>query len=133
MTDIFFDSIIFNIRRIENMATKKSSSSKSTKSSSSSSSSSRKSSVWGLNKISFWMIVAVTFLYAVSLILSAIDANKLMTAVRILQGIATAIMIVIVAILAWRYVRPKPVVWKVLYIICLLIVIAGIIVPLCLG
>ena len=112
------------------MATKKSSSSKS---SSSSSSSSSKRSVWGLNKISFWVIVAVTVLYAVSLILSAIGGSGLMTAVRILQGIATAIMIVIVAILAWRYVRPKPMVWKVLYIICLLIVIAGIIVPLCLG
>ena len=109
------------------MATKKSSSSKS---SSSSSSSSSKRSVWGLNKISFWVIVAVTVLYAVSLILSAIGGSGLMTAVRILQGIATAIMIVIVAILAWRYVRPKPMVWKVLYIICLLIVIAGIIVPL---
>ena len=56
-----------------------------------------------------------------------------MTAVRILQGIATAIMIVIVAILAWRYVRAKQMVWKVLYVICLLIVVAGIIVPLCLG
>lgn len=115
------------------MATKKSSTTKSKSSSSSSSSSSRRSSVWGLNKISFWVIVAVTILYAVSLVLSAIDANKLNTAVMVLQGIATAIMIIIVAILAWRYVRPKPVVWKVLYIICLLIVVAGIIVPLCLG
>ncbi len=113
------------------MATKKSSSTKSSSSKSSSSSSSKKT-VWGLNKISFWTIVAVTFLYAVSLILSAINANKLNTAIKALQGIATAIMIVIVAILAWRYVRSKPVVWKVLYVICLLIVIAGIIVPLCL-
>lgn len=113
------------------MATKKSSSTKSSSSKSSSSSSSKKT-VWGLNKISFWTIVAVTFLYAVSLILSAINASKLNTAIKALQGIATAIMIVIVAILAWRYVRSKPVVWKVLYIICLLIVIAGIIVPLCL-
>ncbi len=110
------------------MATKKSSSSKS----SSSSSSSKKSNFWGLNKISFWTIVAVTVLYAVSLILSAINANSLNTAIKALQGIATAIMIVIVAILAWRYVRSKQVVWKVLYVICLLIVIAGIIVPLCL-
>ena len=110
------------------MATKKSSSSKS-----SSSSSSSKRTVWGLNKISFWVIVAVTILYAVSLVLSAIGGTGLMTAVRILQGIATAIMIVIVAILAWRYVRAKQMVWKVLYVICLLIVVAGIIVPLCLG
>lgn len=113
------------------MATKKSSNSKSTSSSSSSSSSKR--TVWGLNKVSFWVIVAVTVLYAISLILSAIGGNGLMTAVSILQGIATAVMIVIVAILAWRYVKPKQTVWKVLYVICLLIVIAGIIVPLCLG
>ncbi len=106
------------------MATKKSSSSKSSTTKSSSS----KRNVWGLNKISFWTIVAVTFLYAVSLILSACGIN--MKVVSALQGVATAIMIIIVAILAWRYVRPKQMVWKVLYVICLLIVIAGIIVPL---
>ena len=94
---------------------------KKTKSSSSSSSSSSKKTVWGLNKISFWTIVAVTFLYAVALVLSACKVNA--TVVSALQGVATAIMIIIVAILAW----------KVLYIICLLIVVAGIIVPLVLG
>ena len=106
------------------MATKKtsSSSSKSTKSSSS------KKTVWGLNKISFWTIVAVTVLYAIALILSACNINA--TVVNALQGIATAIMIVIVAILAWKYVRSKQMIWKVLYFVCLLIVIAGIIVPL---
>ena len=108
------------------MATKKTTTKKS--SSSSSSSSSSKRTVWGLNKISFWTIVAVTFLYAVSLVLAACNVN--LKVVSALQGVATAIMIIIVAILAWRYVRPKPMVWKVLYIICLLIVIAGIIVPL---
>ena len=64
------------------------------------------------------------------MVLAAIGGNNLMTVVGILNGIATAIMIIIVAILAWRYVRAKQMVWKVLYIICLLIVIAGIIVPL---
>ncbi len=108
------------------MATKKTTTKKS--SSSSSSSSSSKRTVWGLNKISFWTIVAVTFLYAVSLVLAACNVN--LKVVSALQGVATAIMIIIVAILAWRYVRPKPMVWKVLYVICLLIVIAGIIVPL---
>ena len=108
------------------MATKKTTTKKS--SSSSSSSSSSKRTVWGLNKISFWTIVAVTFLYAVSLVLAACNVN--LKVVSALQGVATAIMIIIVAILAWRYVRPKQMVWKVLYVICLLIVIAGIIVPL---
>ena len=110
------------------MAEKKTSS-KSTSSKSSSSSS--KKTMWGLNKISFWTIVAVTILYAIALILSACGVSA--TAVSALQGIATAIMIVIVSILAWRYVKPKPMVWKVLYFVCLLIVIAGIIVPLVLG
>ena len=116
-----------------NMATQKKSSSSQSKSSSSSSSSSSKKTFWGLNKISFWTIVAVTILYAISIILAAIGGDGLMTAVKVLQGIATAIMIVIVAILAWKYVRPKQMVWKVLYFVCLLIVIAGIIVPLVLG
>ncbi len=104
------------------MATKKTSTSSSNKSSST------KKTVWGLNKISFWTIVAVTMLYAIAMILSACGIDP--KAVSALQGVATAIMIIIVAILAWRYVRPKQMVWKVLYIICLLIVIAGIIVPL---
>ena len=99
----------------------------SSKSSKSSSSSSKRSG-WGLNKISFWTIVAVTVLYAIALILSACGINA--TVVNALQGLATAIMIVIVAILAWRYVRSKQMIWKVLYFVCLLIVIAGIIVPL---
>ena len=113
------------------MAEKKTSSSSSKSTSSKSSSSSSKKTMWGLNKISFWTIVAVTILYAIALILSACGVSA--TAVSALQGIATAIMIIIVSILAWRYVKPKQMVWKVLYFVCLLIVIAGIIVPLVLG
>ena len=70
----------------------------------------------------------VTLLYAISLVLSACKINS--RVIGALQGLATAIMICIVAVLAWRYVRSKQLVWKVLYIICLLIVIAGIVVPL---
>lgn len=97
----------------------------------SSSSSSRNGGLWGLNKISFWTIVAVTILYAVALILAACGVTSV--AVSALQGVAAAMMIIIVSILAWRYVKPKPAVWKVLYFVCLLIVIAGIIVPLVIG
>lgn len=103
----------------------------SSKSSKSKSTSSSKRGMWGLNKISFWTIVAVTVLYAVALILAACGVTSV--AVSALQGVAAAMMIIIVSILAWRYVKPKQVVWKVLYFVCLLIVIAGIIVPLVLG
>lgn len=104
--------------------------SKKTKKSSSSKSSSN-GSFWSLNKISFWTIVAVTVLFAVSLILSAVGIG--LQIIGVLNGIATAIMIIIVSILAWRFVRSKPFVWKILYIICLLIVLAGIVVPLVLA
>lgn len=112
------------------MATKKSSSTKSSSSSTktTSSSSSSKRNVWGLNKISMYTIVAVALLYVISMILSLVGVN--FKVVSALQNLATAIMIVIVSILAWRYVKPKQMVWKVLYVICLLLVVAGVIVPL---
>lgn len=100
----------------------------SSSSSSSSKSSSKRSNVWGLNKISMYTIVAVAFLYAVSMVLAL--AGVSLKVVAVLQALATAIMIIIVSILAWRYVKAKPMVWKVLYVICLLLVIAGVIVPL---
>lgn len=94
----------------------------------SSSSSSKRSGGVSLNKISFWTIVAVALLYAVGLVLAACKLDSRI--VGWLQGVATAIMIIIVSILAWRHIRNKQAVYIVLYIICLLIVIAGIIVPL---
>ncbi len=108
------------------MATKKTNSTKS-ESTKKSSSSSR----WGLNKVSMYVMVAVALLYVVSLLLACFNVNSVV--VSALQGVASAIMIVIVAILAWRYVRPKQAVWKVLYVLCLLLVIVGIIVPLVLN
>ena len=104
-------------------STKSSNSSKST-----SSSSSRRSGFWGLNKISMYTLVAVALLYVVSLILSCVGIS--LKTISILNGVATAIMIIIVAILAWRYVRSKQMVWKVLYVLCLLLVIVGVVIPL---
>lgn len=107
---------------------KKSSSSSSSKSSSSKSSSSRKSTVWSLNKVSFYTLVAVALLYVIGMVFSLVGLPS--RAVSALQGVATAIMITIVAILAWRYVDSKQAVWKVLYILCLLLVLVGVIIPL---
>lgn len=83
---------------------------------------------WGLNKISFWCIGAMAILYLVASILSLCGVTT--KVIPALQGIATALAICIVAYLAWRYVRNKQTVWKVLYVVLLLVVILGIIVPL---
>ncbi len=96
--------------------------------SSTKSSSTKSSSGFSLNKFSLWVIIAVAVLYLVSMILSLCGVNFKIVAA--LQGVATAIMICIVAVLAWRYVAKKQLVWKVLYIVCLLVVIAGVIIPL---
>ena len=83
---------------------------------------------WGINKISMWTIVAVAVLYLISMILSLAGVN--LKVVSAIQGLATAIMICIVGVLAYRYVAKKPTVWKVLYIVCILVVVAGVIIPL---
>lgn len=110
-------------------ATTKSSTSKT--STTKKSSSPRKRTFWGLNKISFWLLGAAAILYLIGLILSAIDASKLATAVSVMQALATALMICVVAVLGWRYVRSKPTVWLVLYFTFMLVIVAGIIVPMC--
>lgn len=95
-------------------------------------SSKRTNSGWSLNKVSMWILVAAALLYVVAMILSLVGGINFVV-ISALQNIAMAVMVVIVSILAWRYVRNKEAVWKVLYILCLLLVIAGIIVPLCVG
>ena len=96
--------------------------------SSSKTTSTKSSNGFSLNKFSLWVIISVAVLYLVSMILSLCGLNFKIVAA--LQGVATAIMICIVAVLAWRYVAKKQAVWKVLYIVCLLVVIAGVIIPL---
>ena len=117
--------------------TTKSTSAKSTtssttqKSTQSSNKTSRRSggiNTWGLNKISFWCIGAMAIFYLIASILSLCGITS--KVIPALQGIATALAICIVAYVAWRYVKPKQTVWKVLYFVLLLVVILGIIIPL---
>lgn len=111
--------------------TKSSSSGTKTNTQTKKSSSMHKRTMWGLNKISFYLLGAVAILYLIGLVLSAIDASKLSTAVSVLQALATALMICVVGVLGWRYVRSKQTVWIVLYVTFMLVIVAGIIVPMC--
>lgn len=81
-----------------------------------------------LNKFSFYTICGIAILYIVSMILSLCGVSSV--AVGVMQAIAAICTIVIVSILAWRHVRTRTTVWKVLYLICMALVIVGIIVPL---
>ena len=83
---------------------------------------------WGLNKTSFYTIGAVAILYLIASILALCGVN--LKVVSALQGLATAFALCIVAFLAWKYVRGKAPVWKVLYFVLLLVVLLGVILPL---
>lgn len=88
----------------------------------------RSSGFWGLNKISFYTVAVVAIAYLVSMVLSLCGVNlKIVSAV---QNFATAVLICIVAYLAWKYVKSKPTVWKVLYFVLLLVLLVAIILPL---
>lgn len=108
------------------MAEKKSNSNKSTQKKSNSGG----GSSWSLRKISFYAMGANAFLYLLAMIFSLVGVDALASASRILLGVANGIMICIVAVLAWQYVAKKPVVWKVLYVIILLVVLIGSVLPL---
>lgn len=88
----------------------------------------KKSGSVSLAMVSFYTIVAAAVLYALALILQALQVSAAI--VGVLSNIAAAVMVIVVAIVAWRYVASRPMVWKVLYLICLLVVIIGIIIPL---
>lgn len=81
-----------------------------------------------LNKFSFYLFFSVAALYIVSMILSLVKVRSIV--VNILQAVAAALMVIVVAVLAGRYVKNRTMVWKLLYVICLLLVIVGIIIPL---
>ncbi len=80
-----------------------------------------------LNKVSFWLLVTAAFLYLLGMVFSFIPA--LSSAFGILLAVASAMMLCVVAILAWRYVAHKEIVWKVLYFIVLLVALVGLILP----
>lgn len=108
-------------------STKKTTTTKSTSSSSTKKSSNNRTA-WGLNKLSFWCIGAMAILYLIASILALCGVN--LKVVSVLKDCATALAICIVAYLAWKYVRNKQTVWKVLYFVLLLVVLLGIILPL---
>lgn len=87
-------------------------------------------SSWSLRKVSFYAMGANAFLYLLAMIFTLVKVDVLATPARILLGVANGIMICIVAVLAWQYVAKKPVVWKVLYVIILLVVLVGSVIPL---
>ena len=81
-----------------------------------------------LNKVSFWTLTVTAILYLVALILGFFEISLVI--ISALKAVAAAVAICIVAVNAWRYVKGKNVVWKILYFVVLLVVLVGIVLPL---
>ena len=84
-------------------------------------------SVWGINKISFYLLGAMAILYLIASILSLCGLQ--LALIGILQAFATAVALCIVGYIAWGYVRNTSNALKILYLVFMLVVLLGIILP----
>ena len=82
---------------------------------------------WSLRKVAFLTIVALGVLHLVSGLLAIFDLQSIVSG---LQAIASAIATAVVAVLSWSYAAERTKEWKVIYFVCLLVVVLGMIVPL---
>lgn len=71
------------------------------------------------------MFAAILYLVAMALSFFEIDVKVIDT----LQSVATVIMIVIVSITGWRYVKTKSIAWKLIYVLVLVAVVGSVVVP----
>ena len=86
-----------------------------------------KSTGWGINKISFYLLGAMAVLYLIASILSLCGLQ--LAIIGILQAFATAVALCIVGYIAWGYVRNASNALKILYLVFMLVVLLGIILP----
>ena len=82
---------------------------------------------WSLRKVAFLTIVALGVLHLVSGLLAIFDLQSIVSG---LQAVASAIATAVVAVLSWSYAAERTKEWKVIYFVCLLVVVLGMIVPL---
>ena len=71
------------------------------------------------------MFAAILYLVAMALSFFEIDVKIIDT----LQSVASVIMICIVSVTGWRFVKTKSTPWKLVYILVLLAVVASVVIP----
>ena len=81
-----------------------------------------------LASYSFWVLVIAAVLYGVVALLSALGEG--LNFLNWLQSIATACLLVVAIIEGWRFCKGKDFIYKLLYFICILLVLVGIVLPL---
>ena len=82
---------------------------------------------WSLRKVAFLTIVALGVLHLISAFLALFNLQSIVSGI---QAVASAVATAIVAVLSWSYAAERNKEWKIIYFICLTVVIVGIILPL---
>ena len=80
-----------------------------------------------LGFISFLVALFASVLYIVAMVLKFLDVQ--VGVIGTLQSVATVIMICIVFVLGWRFVKNRSAFLKVIYVLLVLVVIASVTVP----
>ena len=82
------------------------------------------------NKLAFFTLCLIAIVYLVAMILHLVGVSSL--AVMILQNVGAILLLVVCGICGWNYVANKATVYKVLYIVVILVILVAIVIPMCL-
>ena len=77
--------------------------------------------------LAFCITMFAAVLYLLSFVLSFWNISN--NTITILSSVATVILICIVSVTGWRFIKTKSTPWKLTYILVLLAVVASVVVP----
>lgn len=77
--------------------------------------------------LAFFVTMFAAVLYLMAMVLSFFDISS--GIIASMQSIASVMMILLVSVTGWRYVKTKSLAWKLVYVFVLLAVVASVIVP----
>ena len=85
----------------------------------------RGGSFWGF--LAFIVTMFAAILYLVAMVLKFLDIS--IAVIGTMQSVATVILICIVSVFGWRFIKHRSLTWRLLYVVLILAVVASVVVP----
>ena len=80
---------------------------------------------WGF--LAFLVTMFAAVLYLLAMVLGFFDISSAL--INSMQSVASVIMICIVSVFGWRFVKSRSLTWRLLYVLLILAVVASVVVP----
>ena len=80
---------------------------------------------WGF--LAFLVTMFAAVLYLVAMVLSFFETSS--SVINSMQSVASVIMICIVSVFGWRFIKRRSLTWRLLYVLLILAVVASVVVP----